>query len=206
MGHMSTDSKPSPLPLTERQEARRRRILEASTRLACGGGFDAVQMREVAESSGVALGTLYRYFPSKIHLLVSVLARDLETTSQRLVKSPPAGDTPAERVLLVLGRTTRALQREPDLTEALTRAYMFADASASAEIRQVGVQVTRLLLTGLREPGDPRGFEGPTPDELAVIRMLGDVWLASLVQWVTGRTSTTDVKSSIETAVRLLLR
>jgi hypothetical protein len=83
---------------------------------------------------------------------------------------------------------------------------MFADASASAEIRLVGVQVTRLLLTGLRPPGDPRGLEEPTADELAVIRVLGDVWLASLVQWVTGRTSTADVTTSIETAVRLLLR
>ncbi len=50
------------VPLTERQEARRRRILDASTRLASRGGFDAVQMREVAEEAGVALGTLYRYF------------------------------------------------------------------------------------------------------------------------------------------------
>ncbi|BFO21068.1 hypothetical protein SHKM778_74560 [Streptomyces sp. KM77-8] len=49
-------------PLTERQEARRRRILRASAQLAGRGGFDAVQMREVAESSQVALGTLYRYF------------------------------------------------------------------------------------------------------------------------------------------------
>ena len=34
------------------------------------GGYDAVQMRTVAERADVALGTLYRYFPSKIHLLV----------------------------------------------------------------------------------------------------------------------------------------
>jgi len=197
---------PEGLAGTEAQVARRQRILDAATTLASGGGFEKVQMRVVADQADVALGTLYRYFPSKIHLLVSVLARELETTSQRLAKSPPAGDTAAERVQLVLGRTTRALQREPDLTEALTRAYMFADASASAEIRLVGVQVTRLLLTGLRPPGDSRGLDDPSPDELAVIRVLGDVWLASLVQWVTGRTSTSDVKSSIETAVRLLLR
>ncbi|MGH3332941.1 MAG: hypothetical protein ACRDPJ_16710 [Nocardioidaceae bacterium] len=36
--------------------------------------------------------------------------------------------------------------------------------------------------------------------------MIGDVWLASLVQWVTGRASASDVSKSMDVAVRLLLR
>ena len=60
------------------QRDRRRRILDATVSLASKGGFDAVQMRAVAEQADVALGTLYRYFPSKIHLLVSALARQFE--------------------------------------------------------------------------------------------------------------------------------
>ena len=62
------------------QRERRRRILDATVALASKGGFDAVQMRAVAERADVALGTLYRYFPSKIHLLVSALARQFEET------------------------------------------------------------------------------------------------------------------------------
>ena len=62
------------------QRDRRARILDASLVLAAKGGYDAVQMRVVAEQAGVALGTLYRYFPSKIHLLVSALAREFEQT------------------------------------------------------------------------------------------------------------------------------
>ncbi|MGP1666726.1 MAG: hypothetical protein ACTS5I_12595, partial [Rhodanobacter sp.] len=41
------------------------------------------------------------------------------------------------RVTYVLKRTTRGLQGDPHLTEALTRAFMFADASAAAEVDQV---------------------------------------------------------------------
>ena len=78
-------------PLTERQEARRRRILHASAQLACRGGFDAVQMREVAETSQVALGTLYRYFPSKIHLLVATMQDQLQHMHATLRKRPPVG-------------------------------------------------------------------------------------------------------------------
>ncbi len=60
------------------QRERRKRILDATIALASEGGFDAVQMRSVADQAEVALGTLYRYFPSKIHLLVSALGREFE--------------------------------------------------------------------------------------------------------------------------------
>src|SRR5215472_13848138 len=66
------------------QRERRKRILDATLTLASKGGYDAVQMREVADRADVALGTLYRYFPSKIHLLVSALASEFERTKERL--------------------------------------------------------------------------------------------------------------------------
>ena len=59
--------------LTERQAARRERVVKAAIALASSGGYDAVQMRDVAAKARVALGTLYRYFSSKDHLLVSCL-------------------------------------------------------------------------------------------------------------------------------------
>src|SRR3954471_8001477 len=122
MDQMTAEPRPSAAPLTERQEARRRRILHTSARLACRGGFDAVQMREVAEQSEVALGTLYRYFPSKIHLLVATMQDQLEHMHGTLRKKPPQGDTAAERVAETLMRAFRALQREPPLADAMVRA------------------------------------------------------------------------------------
>ena len=58
-------------PLTPVQRERRRRIIDAAMELAAEGGYDAVQMREVAARAEVALGTLYRYFASKERLLVA---------------------------------------------------------------------------------------------------------------------------------------
>src|SRR5690348_11670160 len=120
------------------QRARRRRILDATLALASKGGYDAVQMREVAERADVALGTLYRYFPSKIHLLVSGLIREFERNQEKLDRTAIPGGTPYERMLYVLGRITRTMQREPMLTEARTRAFRFADPSAAAEGNTVG--------------------------------------------------------------------
>jgi AcrR family transcriptional regulator len=188
------------------QRERRRRILEAATTLAAKGGFEQMQMRAVAEHADVALGTLYRYFPSKIHLLVNVLAQQFEVAGDTLARKAIPGDTPADRVMFVLGRTTQTLQREPNLTEALTRAFMFADASVAQEIEVVAAHVRRMLLLAMREPGTPSDVPEPTEEEIAVTKVIGDVWLASLVQWVTGRASAHDVATSLDVAVRLLLR
>src|SRR5437773_3326284 len=116
------------------QRERRQRILDATLALASKGGYDAVQMRTVAERADVALGTLYRYFPSKIHLLVSAMARELEGVRERTARVPGPGESPYHRLMLVLSRITKAMQRDPQLTEAMTRAFMFADASAAAEV------------------------------------------------------------------------
>jgi AcrR family transcriptional regulator len=155
-------------------------------------------MRTVATQANVALGTLYRYFPSKIHLLVSGLAREFERTQEKLDRSPIPGDTPYDRMLHVLGRMTRMMQREPMLTEAMTRAFMFADPSAAAEVNTVARLMERMLTKAMHD-GEP------SADDMAIARVIGDVWLSNLVAWVTRRASATDVSNHLELAARLLL-
>jgi AcrR family transcriptional regulator len=183
---------------SDAQRDRRKRILDATIALATKGGYDAVQMRTVAENADVALGTLYRYFPSKIHLLVSGLAREFEQAQEKLDRRQIPGDTPSERVLFVLGRVTRMLQRYPELTEAMTRAFMFADASAASEVDTVGLLMEQMFARAMSE-GEP------TPENLAIARVIGDVWLSNLVAWVTRRASASDVSARLELTVRLLL-
>ena len=91
------------------QRERRKRILDATLALASKGGYEAVQMRTVAERAEVALGTLYRYFPSKIHLLVSALTLELERTQDKLDRRPLPGETPYDRILHVLSRVTQTM-------------------------------------------------------------------------------------------------
>src|ERR1700736_163113 len=179
--------------------ARRKRILDATLALASRGGYDAVQMRTVAERADVALGTLYRYFPSKIHLLVSALTLEFERTQEKLDRRPIPGDTPYERMMYVLSRVTRTMQREPLLTEAMTRAFMFADPGAAAEVNTVARQMERMFTRAMHE-GEP------SADDIAIARVIGDVWLSNLVAWVTRRASADDVGNHLELAARLLLR
>ncbi|WP_054816696.1 cholesterol catabolism transcriptional regulator KstR [Nocardia arizonensis] len=178
------------------QRERRKRILDATLALASKGGYDAVQMRAVAERADVAVGTLYRYFPSKVHLLVSALAREFEQFEGK--RKPLTGQTPRERMHILLTQITRMMQRDPLLTEAMTRAFMFADASAAAEVDRVGKVMDRVFARAMND-GEP------TERQLAIARVISDVWLSNLVAWLTRRASATDVADRLELTVDLLL-
>ena len=197
---MASPTASSPEVETAAQRDRRSRIVQAALALASRGGYEDVQMREVAERSGVALGTLYRYFPSKVHLLVNAMAHDLERMSTRLQRRTIPGDTPTDRVEWVLERATRSLQKDPNLTEAMIRAMMAADSSVAVEVAAVRSQMNGMITAAIRGDG-PGG-----PDDEQYAGVLQDVWFARQIAWLGGRISSADVWRDIESAIRLVLR
>jgi len=182
---------------SEAQRERRKRILDATLAIASKGGYEAVQMRAVAERADVAVGTLYRYFPSKVHLLVSALGREFERIEAKTDRTAMAG-TPYERLHQMIGRLNRAMQRNPLLTEAMTRAFVFADASAAGEVDHVGKLMDTMFARAMSD-GEP------TEDQYHIARVISDVWLSNLLAWLTRRASATDVSKRLDLAVRLLI-
>lgn len=183
---------------SEAQRERRKRMLDATLAIAAKGGYEAVQMRAVAERADVAVGTLYRYFPSKVHLLVSALGREFERIDATTDRAALAGDTPYQRLNFMVGRLNRAMQRNPLLTEAMTRAFVFADASAAGEVDHVGKLMDSMFARAMSE-GEP------TEDQCHIARLISDVWLSNLLAWLTRRATATDVSKRLELAVRLLV-
>jgi AcrR family transcriptional regulator len=186
----------SRLSLTQSQIARQERMLEVATRLATDGGFDAVQMRTVAVDADVALGTLYRYFPSKEHLLVSAMLRQIGELAGRLAIKPPSGGDPAERVIDVLRRANLALQRQPHFTLAVVRALASGDETVAPAVREVRVAMRSIILAAIGQPTTPR-------DEL-VGEVLEEVWLSALVSWISGVDSAQSIVRKLEDATTLL--
>ena len=66
-------------------------MLAATFELAADGGFDAVQMRDVAAAADVALGTVYRYFSSKERLLLEAMAEQQADLRAYIETHPLAG-------------------------------------------------------------------------------------------------------------------
>jgi TetR/AcrR family transcriptional regulator, cholesterol catabolism regulator len=194
---------PQPAPVESKrarnQAARRERVIGAAVELASDGGYEAVQMRDVAARADVALGTLYRYFPSKDHLLIAALAEQVSALQRRLAQKPPRGGTSADRVVDVLRRASRALEREPGLTAALVTALSSPDTSV-AECKQ---EVYDILGSVVVDAVDGTEFAEGEGD--GVVRVLGHVWFAALVSWVGGMAPAGRMGDDLEVAARLIL-
>jgi len=179
------------------QAARRERVIAAAVDLASDGGYEAVQMRDVAARADVALGTLYRYFPSKDHLLIAALAEQVSTLQRRLAQKPPRGMNAADRLVDVLRRASRALEREPRLTAALVTALSSADPSVAEAKTEVNDILASVIADAVDHDALAQG-EG-------VVRVLGHVWFAALVSWVGGMAPTGQMGDDLEITARLIL-
>lgn len=180
------------------QAARRERVLLAALELGSEGGYEAVQMRDVAARANVALGTIYRYFSSKDHLLAAALvewARDLE---RRVSTRPPRGDTIAERMVDILGRATRAMERKPRLSAAVVTALSSADPHVAACQEEVGAVMGRIQVHAF-----PADFDPEVRDR--IIRALGHVWFSALVGWVNGWVGIGQAGDELASAAHLML-
>ena len=180
------------------QEARRRRVIDAALRLGAEGGYEAVQMRDVAAEADVALATLYRYFASKDQLLAEAMADWTGELQERLAQRGPAGDTPADRLVAVLRKACRALEREPLLARALVQAIASPDETVAASVAKVGSRV--------RAMAEPILADLEPEVRAPVIRVVEHVWHSTLSGWAAGRLDIRQVGDELEDAIRVLLR
>jgi AcrR family transcriptional regulator len=174
-------------------------MLDAALGLALEGGWDGVQMREVANRAEVALGTLYRYFPSKEHLLVSVMLDQVRALADRLSVRPPKGDDRVERVTDVLRRANRNLQAQPEVTTAMIRALVSGNTDVAPVVASVREEMRRIISDALADEGVPDAAR------LVQIDLLSDVWLAALVGWISGAEGPDAVLPHLADAATLLL-
>ncbi|MFC4866985.1 TetR family transcriptional regulator [Streptomonospora arabica] len=189
------------------QNQRRKRIVQTAAALALRGGVEAMQMRAVAERAGVALGTLYRYFPSKMDLVVAVVTEELDLLETSISRRPPTAETAAGRAVDVLMRATRGLMREPELADALVRSLIMAEAKT-----ELGARITDLLwrvATGAAaaDGQDSGPAEPPDRTDPAYVRVasLASVWVFEVLELLKGDRGLDEVQRRIEIAAEPLL-
>jgi AcrR family transcriptional regulator len=206
MSPMTESIESAPLPIqamTSRQLVRRAQLLEAVIDLVREVGPATLQMRDVADKAGIALGTVYRYFSSKEHLLAAALCEWQERLARRVLMPPRAGEEAeasgdlTERVLSYVRKEIRGFARNPKIAELMVQVHVSSDPyarDALARMAAINDEVMAKLLVGV------------PPERAEVVKSaLGAILMNSLVYWVTGRGSLAEMTNTVESVTRLVL-
>ncbi len=180
-------------------DERTRRILDAAVHLAEAGGFAAVRLRDVAQTSGVALGTVYKRFRSKEDLLIGVLSLQVQDLRDRLARAPIVGDTPLVRVMQFFAVLTDFLCDRPNFGRAVVRASASGDPGMSQRMTQFNGAMYELGVAALC------GVRPPRTGEVMLLDALQHVWFAALCAWAGSVYAKEAVVERVASAARLMI-
>jgi AcrR family transcriptional regulator len=161
-------------------------------------GEQGLQMKQVAQRAGVALATLYRYFPSKDHVLGAIAFERWEEALQRIDALRFDGDTPGERVGEMMLREFRRVQRGPGFAAALERVANAPDRSTSEYlegIRKIAVQFVRAAIE--------QGGTTMTAEQRQVLPIFMAASGGAINHWLAGVLSADQARAQIRASARL---
>jgi AcrR family transcriptional regulator len=187
-----------PTTLTDEQAGRRDLVVQAATALAEEGGYDAVVMKAVADHSGVALATIYRWFASKDHLLTEVLLVWGAELSESLTEDPPRDGDASDRVAAALGRVIDVAGSRPLLASAIVEAVLSVERGPLDAQGDFHLLMTSWIDAAL---GDD-----VVEEREAVTEVLEHVCFSTIIGFATGRQDADYAKDQLASAARLLLR
>jgi AcrR family transcriptional regulator len=186
------------LARTPSQHARRARIIDTATQLLEERDYDRIQIREVAEGAGVALATLYRYFPSKEQLYAHVLLAWSESFDPYLPARGGVPSTDQARLRSALRRVVRAYERHPNFYRLITVLDVVTDPVVAELYTAFATRFGGSLRDALREVSEA---------DAEVIVTMTTALLGSLLRsWSLGKTPVTRVYAELDRAVDLVFR
>jgi AcrR family transcriptional regulator len=189
-------STPDPETLNASQRARRQRIVRAGLELLEDRTYDTIQMRDVAEAAGVALGTVYRYFSSKEHLFAAVLLEWAEPFASRVRRAPEAGSTDAERLTAALHRAVTAFEHRPQFFRLVTVLEVVPDPVVADLYAEFTGSTQGVIAETLHDV--------PPGDIPAVVSLAGAVLDSTLRSRSLGRVTLAEALTNLKRAVDLV--
>ncbi len=193
----SAPSAPAVEDLPAGQRARRARIIDAALELLGTADYERIQIRMVAERAGVALGTLYRYFPSKEHLFVAALAEwGAGFGPRQSDRRGGRAQDPATRLRQALDDAVTAFERNPQFF-SLISVLGSADDPEVAETLWRYSEQTRAAFASVLDGIEPATAETIVWVALALLN-------AVLQGWVTGRITIDEARRRLADGVDVI--
>lgn len=182
--------------LTDRTAAvRRKHIMEAAARTFAAAGYQRTTIRDVAQSAGVADGTIYNSFANKADLLLSLL----DPLEERL----PGSTVSAASLPPALSDIEGLLRDRWSVFTPEVLDLLRVILSEALVDKSVGAALLARVLGPAIEPLELALTSGSAPDPamaartavatflgLAILRMLGEPVLESEAETVPGRLAT----------------
>lgn len=184
------------VPSSVGQRERYRRILRAAADHGARHGLERVQMVDVAKDAGVALATLYRYFPSKTILYTSLLHSQVDRLDRSTPRVQP-GQLPSEAVAAVLIQVGHRLAMTPLLAQA-----MLQSNNASVASETPGMAVTNAFADLILRVA---GIAAPTEHHLRLVRLIEQTWYGALISELNGHIDAVQAEADTSLACQLLL-
>lgn len=191
------EGRPPAEPHSQEQKERYRRILRAAARLGEQHGLERMQMNDVAKEAGVAIATLYRYFPSKADLFVGVLHSQITSLGSDRVTGTPRGPR-ADSVADVLIGAGHSLMERPTLAAAMLQANNAVQLIGGREYTEANAAFHQLLLDAL-------GVPEPDEEDFRMVRITEQTWYGVLVSLLNGIIDHDQADEDIRLAASLLL-
>ena len=168
--------------------------MQATLELMLERDYDSLQMKDITAASGAALGTVYRYFSSKEHLVAEGLLA-WSGGFEGSTEMPPARSI--DRLKLAYRRAARAFERSPCLYDHLLALQASDDPYASKVFDEFARRQNAAFASFL-----PRV---PSPRREQIVEVMDAVLTASLRGWSVGRQPISAVYRSLDNAAELLL-
>lgn len=140
-------------------------ILAASERLFLRDGYHATRMIDVAKEAGVAVGTLYKHFPSKDALFEALAARGREEALELLRRSAELPD-PKERLRSMVVELFAHVERQNAVFAVLSELGPLEQVQLSPEMRAGDDRTTHEII---------RIVEGVVADAIAGGQIRADI-------------------------------
>jgi AcrR family transcriptional regulator len=163
---------PRKTPQQERSRTTYASLVESAARVLARRGFEAFTTNEVAELAGVAIGSLYEYFPTKQVLVAEVVRRTMSEITAELSAAARVDARPLrERLEAWVRAAADALGRRAKLTRVIWTQVPFL--WELDEVRALPLQLTQLsraMLSAQREPWVERDPEASAYVMMVMVR------------------------------------
>ena len=176
------------------QRERRDRIVQATMQLMRVHDYDSLQMKDITAAAGVALGTTYRYFSSKDHLVAEGLLAWSEQFKREGVLPPGRS---VDRLKIAFRRAARAFELYPCIY-----GHMLA---VQATTDPLALEVYERFAERRRDAFGSFVARVPSPRRERIIAVMSAVLTAHLRNWTLGHETIEEVYAQLDSAADLLL-